>query len=605
MTGTTLLDNAADLVATTGAQDYDGAVTVNAVSANLQASTVSLGSTLDGATDLTVTGDAVFNDEVGSAAALSSLHVTGTTVLDNAADLVATTGAQDYDGAVTVNAVSANLQASTVSLGSTLDGATDLTVTGDAVFNDEVGSAAALSSLHVTGTTVLDNAADLVATTGAQDYDGAVTVNAVSANLQASTVSLGSTLDGATDLTVTGDAVFNDEVGSAAALSSLHVTGTTVLDNAADLVATTGAQDYDGAVTVNAVSANLQASTVSLGSTLDGATDLTVTGDAVFNDEVGSAAALSSLHVTGTTVLDNAADLVATTGAQDYDGAVTVNAVSANLQASTVSLGSTLDGATDLTVTGDAVFNDEVGGVVPLECLHVTGTSTINTSLVRTTGCQTYDGDVTTLPTTVLDGHPVTFNGTLNGSPAQCAGSPPAGAIVGAAGNSTINGTNGDDVIFDLSGNSTINGKGGNDLICTGPGNDKIDGGAGNDTIVDTGGKNDVKGGDGVDQITTGSGDDTIDGGAAADTINAGNGANNVKGGDGNDAITAGSGNDTIDGGSNDDVINAGDGRNNVKGGSGNDQITTGSGNDTVDGGSGLDTCNPGGGTNSVKGCEA
>ena len=47
-------------------------------------------------------------------------------------------------------------------------------------------------------------------------------------------------------------------------------------------------------MTVNAVSANLQASTVSLGSTLDGATDLTVTGDAVFNDEVGFAAALTA-----------------------------------------------------------------------------------------------------------------------------------------------------------------------------------------------------------------------------------------------------------------------------------------------------------------------
>ena len=223
-----------------------------------------------------------------------------------------------------------------------------------------------------------------------------------------------------------------------------------------------------------------------------------------------------------------------------------------------------------------------------------------------------------------------------------CAGPAPAGAILGGAGNDVIDGTSGDDVIFDDAGNNTINGLGGNDLICTGLGNDKIEGGSDDDTIIDGGGNNSVNGGGGADLIImTGSGNDKIDGGSDDDTIDAGDGNNNISGGSGIDSITAGpgndkieggsdddtivagegnnnvsgdsgvdvitagSGNDNIDGGAENDTIDAGDGNNNVKGGSGDDNITAGSGNDTIDGGAGFDTCIPGGGNNNVRNCEA
>jgi Ca2+-binding RTX toxin-like protein len=105
-----------------------------------------------------------------------------------------------------------------------------------------------------------------------------------------------------------------------------------------------------------------------------------------------------------------------------------------------------------------------------------------------------------------------------------CAGTPPAGAIVGTNGPDILNGTPGNDVIFGLGGSDQINGKGGNDLICGGAGNDQINGGNGNDRIV---------GGSGFDQIT---------GGAGSDTLNTQDGVN------GNDSAEGGTGSDTCTG---------------------------------------------------------
>ena len=106
-----------------------------------------------------------------------------------------------------------------------------------------------------------------------------------------------------------------------------------------------------------------------------------------------------------------------------------------------------------------------------------------------------------------------------------CAGSPPAGAIVGNNGPNILNGTPGNDKIFGLGGSDIINSGAGNDLLCGGSGPDTVNGGAGNDTI---------DGGTGNDIANGGSGNDTVKGGAGNDTVN-------VK-----DFVT---GNDTADGG--------------------------------------------------------
>ncbi len=224
---------------------------------------------------------------------------------------------------------------------------------------------------------------------------------------------------------------------------------------------------------------------------------------------------------------------------------------------------------------------------------------------------------------------------------APCVGRAPAGAIVGGSGNTTINGTPGNDVIWDLSGNNTIDGKGGNDIICTGSGNDKVTTGQGSDIVIDTGGNNVIVTGAGGDAVSSGNGNDSITTGDGADvvvdsggqnTIAVGNGNNkvtsaaghdkitsgagddvvtdsggnnNVETGGGVDVVTTGSGNDKIESGSQNDTIDAGDGNNNVGAGAGDDRISAGSGNDNIDGGPGYDTCLPGSGNNTVKNCEA
>ncbi len=83
----------------------------------------------------------------------------------------------------------------------------------------------------------------------------------------------------------------------------------------------------------------------------------------------------------------------------------------------------------------------------------------------------------------------------------------------------------------------------------------RYDGGAGNDSIV---------GHQGTDLLVGGAGDDTIDGGAGHDWIN---------GGDGNDTLYGGAGDDLVVGGDGDDYLNGGSGVDTLIGGAGNDTI--------------------------------
>ena len=136
------------------------------------------------------------------------------------------------------------------------------------------------------------------------------------------------------------------------------------------------------------------------------------------------------------------------------------------------------------------------------------------------------------------------------------------------------------------------------------PASTTINGTNGNDVIVDTSGNNTIQAGAGIDTICTGNGADKVFADDGNDWVDAGGGKNVVKGGNGNDTIATGSADDNVDGGSGTDVINAGEGQNKVVGGDGNDQITTGSGNDQIDGGKNVDTCSAGGGTNKIKNCE-
>lgn len=83
----------------------------------------------------------------------------------------------------------------------------------------------------------------------------------------------------------------------------------------------------------------------------------------------------------------------------------------------------------------------------------------------------------------------------------------------------TINGTNGNDVLFGTSGDDTINGLGGNDLVFGARGVDTIHGGPGNDALSGGPGVDSLSGEDGTDVLVGGLGADHLDGGLGNDYI--------------------------------------------------------------------------------------
>src|SRR5262249_34982247 len=145
-------------------------------------------------------------------------------------------------------------------------------------------------------------------------------------------------------------------------------------------ITSTGTQTYDGVVVLGA-DANLTGSTVTnLGTVTGSSHSLTITGNAVFgNDLADTLTGLTTLHVTGTAAINT--NTIISSGTQDYDGAVTIG-TDTNLSGSTITTKDTVAGGShSLTITGKAVFgNGAADTVTGLTTLHVTGTTTVNTS---------------------------------------------------------------------------------------------------------------------------------------------------------------------------------------------------------------------------------
>lgn len=159
----------------------------------------------------------------------------------------------------------------------------------------------------------------------------------------------------------------------------------------------------------------------------------------------------------------------------------------------------------------------------------------------------------------------------------------------GVAGDDTLEGGAGDDVIFGEDGDDVLDGGTGDDELSGGDGDDVITGGEGSDTIL---------GGDGDDLITSSDpGNDLrVDKGypglfsGEEGTPAAENERDFVDGGAGNDTISTGDDRDTIIGGTGDDVIDGGIDDDEITGDDGDDRIVGGEGNDVIDGGDGNDT---------------
>ena len=192
-----------------------------------------------------------------------------------------------------------------------------------------------------------------------------------------------------------------------------------------------------------------------------------------------------------------------------------------------------------------------------------------------------------------------------------------------SAGNDTLVGDNGGNV---------INGLAGNDSIVGGTGNDSLIGGLGDDTLVG-GGNSGVAAGDtmngglGADHYVGGGGFNivTYEDATTGITLDLGNGANNTGEAAGDtfeniqrwigseyaDSMTAGDtavwfwghgGDDIEHGGAGNDTLEAGDGNDSVFGGGGNDLIYGRADNDELHGQDGNDTVAGGGGADLIHG---
>ena len=182
-------------------------------------------------------------------------------------------------------------------------------------------------------------------------------------------------------------------------------------------------------------------------------------------------------------------------------------------------------------------------------------------------------------------------NDTLNGGEGDdiMFGGAGGDTLSGGTGDDVMSGDSGDDKLFGGDGNDDISGGLGNDYLQGGMGQNTLDGGLGDDKLkggdeIDT-----IDGGDGDDTVWAGDGDDIIDGGAGSDNLFGDAGNDTIDGGQDNDKLSGGSGNDTLDGGAGDDFVQGGIGDDDIHGGAGADRIVGGTGSDTIEGGAGND----------------
>jgi len=173
-------------------------------------------------------------------------------------------------------------------------------------------------------------------------------------------------------------------------------------------------------------------------------------------------------------------------------------------------------------------------------------------------------------------------------------GSNQSDVLIGAAGDSFINGRDGDDVIEGGDGEDELHGGDGDDNIDGGAGADMIFGGDGNDILIGRQSTDFLDGGDGDDIVfvdgldTNAVGGDGFDilvvrAGLAFDIDMSDNGFEQVTGNGGDDVFDAsntndfavnlegGDGDDTLIGGFLDDTLDGGDGDDKLSGGAGND----------------------------------
>ena len=334
------------------------------------------------------------------------------------------------------------LTGTTVNLNGTVDGnsagteSLTINASGLTKFGANVGATTALASIstdapgtsRILGTEV--NAMN-------QSYGDDLTLvantvlQATTGGGQASTVTFGKTILGnvgntrTLEIKASGATTFGGTVGDTFQLLSLITDsgGTTVI-NTSSLRTTT--QTYNDNVTIGA-DTTLTATTLTFAGTVDAdATasdrDLTINASGVttFTGVVGGNASFGDIisDSAGSTVINGGA-VTGTT--QVFNDPVTLGQNTV-LSGSAITLDGTIDGASAATValtanaTTSLTLGGVIGGTASLASLASgnTGTTTIGSSSVTTSGIQTYGNVVTIGVDTTLTGSAVTFSDTVN-----------------------------------------------------------------------------------------------------------------------------------------------------------------------------------------------
>ncbi len=126
-----------------------------------------------------------------------------------------------------------------------------------------------------------------------------------------------------------------------------------------------------------------------------------------------------------------------------------------------------------------------------------------------------------------------------------------------AQGNNTLNGGNGDDMLYGGALNDTLNGDADNDTLYGGDGVDTLNGGTGIDSLFGEDGNDTLNGDAGNDTLNGGLGNDTLNGGTGIDILTGNEGGDTLNGDDGNDTLSGDVGSDTINGGNGNDTLYA------------------------------------------------
>lgn len=114
---------------------------------------------------------------------------------------------------------------------------------------------------------------------------------------------------------------------------------------------------------------------------------------------------------------------------------------------------------------------------------------------------------------------------------------PPAGALIGGAGDDVLTGGSRNDMLLGQDGNDVLSGGSGIDIVYGGNGNDTLNGNSGNDTLYGMLGNDVLNGSDDNDVLYAGAGSDTLNGGNGKDILIGGTGAVTISGNGGTDAI--------------------------------------------------------------------